>query len=151
MFNSEFCCSSSLGNFSCCSSTFANILGYPIIFPTNASSNTISTPSNAAVNTPGTSATSHTHTTPASSSKASPDSSTAIGAVAGAPLGVLLLLGLCFLFYRERKLRLNAETLTKKNPQAAEWGKEKKTQEHSAPHELENAQKATPELESQQI
>lgn len=127
-FNSEFCCSSFPGNASCCSSTFFNMLGYPITFPTNSSSSTITTPSNTTANTTGTSATSRTDTTPTSRSKASSDSSTVISAGVGVPLGVLLLSSLCYLFYRERKLRLKAETLMQNNQQSAEWGQEKKTQ-----------------------
>ena len=123
VYNEYFCCTYP-GNVSCCNETFLNGVGYPTTIPANSNS------------------------TLTSHNKTSSDSSTAIGAGVRVPLGVLLLSSLCFLFYREWKRRLSAATLVQNNHQATELQQEDKTQEQSAPHELEYARKATPELES---
>ena len=71
------------------------------------------------------------------SSSSSSSHSATIGAGVGAPLGVALVLGLSFLFYRERKQRLKLESLVRDN---LPRGKHYKVSQAGAmdrmPHEL---------------
>lgn len=153
--NNNFCCES-LSGVSCCNSTFNNVVGYPTTFPTNLSSSAMTVPSATSSETayaPGTSPTSQTNNASTSRPKNSSHPSTAIGAGVGVPLGILPLLSLFLLFYRERRLRLSAETLMHErvDDQTAGWVAQDKTREQSAPHELGNVQRPTPELHERQI
>lgn len=93
---------------SCCKQAFASInIGRPVNNPTGSNTTT----SNATSSTGNSTSSS---TTPVSAvmtppSASSTNKSAAIGAGVGVPLGVLLLVSLGFLFYRERRHRLQLE------------------------------------------
>ena len=142
-YNTEFCCSTQ-DNQSCCSSTFGNVLGYPISLTAttaNSSSNAVAeVPSNTTITT-----TTTTTTTPSPSPKAS---TAAVGAGVGVPLGVLLLLSLGFLAYRERKFRSYVKASEERYSSANVANVHEYKQEQYVPYELGDAPKLMPELES---
>ena len=69
----------------------------------------------------------------------------------GVTLGVLILLVLSLLLYRERNLRRNAETLVKRVDRGAGFVQKRKPRKQKFREELESMQKTVPELGSHQI
>lgn len=69
----------------------------------------------------------------------------------GIPLGVLLLLLLGFLLFRERKNRVHTQELLKKAINATEKTQGRKEQYPGLPQELDHGWSGHPELDSNQI
>lgn len=164
-FSSSFCCHQGRAGVSCCNSTFGNIFGPPVGFAGDEEATTArsarssrtsstapdstSTPQHALTTSGSSGKSAHT-----SASKGSKSSATAIGVGVGVPLGVLLISGLCFLLYKERKLRVKAETFVKNIGGTSESGHKDRTEKRwstGVPQELGHGQRRTPELQSRQI